>query len=150
MADKIFDSKVFIEEDFYVKPPELPDTATEAEIKTAWADWMMANARERANHKRRWTKSQKPGRLPDFNKANTMVKIHGVWKQRQGMVGLVGDVGLRTLETVLTEIAKQDRYYQARGKRAGKSGNKHKNSRRKGKELKRQLVLNIKKTQQDT
>jgi hypothetical protein len=136
------EGKVFVEKDIYVEPPNLPDTATEAEKKEAWANWITANAKERANHKRAWTKAQKPGDLPDFNRANTMVKVHGVWKQRQGMVGFVGDVGLLTLETVLTEMAKQDRHYQARGKRAGKVGNKHRNTRHKGKELKRQIVLN--------
>ena len=145
--ENTLEGKVFVEKDFYVEPPKLPDTATEAEIKKAWANWITANARERAKHKRRWTRAQKPGDLPDFNKANTMVKIQGVWKQRQGMVGLVGDVGLRTLETVLTELAKQDKYYQARGKRAERNGNKHRNGRRNKKEIKRQLVLN-KKAQQ--
>jgi hypothetical protein len=135
------EGKVFVERDFYVEPPKLPDTATEVEIKTAWANWITANARERAKHKRQWTKSQKPGNLPDFNRANTMVKVQGVWKQQHGMVGLIGDVGLRTLETVLIELAKQDKYYQARGKRAGKSGNKRKISRQKRKELKRQSIL---------
>jgi hypothetical protein len=134
------EGKVFVEKDFYVEPPVLPDTATEAEIKEAWANWITANARERANHKRQWTKSQKPGSLPDFNRASTMAKINGVWKQQQGMVGLVGDVGLRTLEVVLTEQAEQDKHYQARGKKAG-HGNKHKNRRRIRKEQKRQLVL---------
>jgi hypothetical protein len=137
--------KTFIEKDFYVDPPNLDSTATEMEIRIAWSDWLIANSRERAKHKRAWTKAQKPGDLPDFNRANTMVKIHGVWKQRQGMVGLVGDVGLLTLETVLIEMAKQDRHYQARGKRSGKSGNKHRNTRYRGKELKRQIVLNKKK-----
>lgn len=141
------EGKVFVEKDFYVEPPKLPDTATEAEIKEAWANWITANARERAKHKRQWTRAQKPGDLPDFNKANTMVKVHGVWKQRQGMVGLVGDAGLTTLETVLTELAKQDRYYQARGKRAERTGNKHKTERKKNNDIKRQFVLN-KKAQQ--
>jgi hypothetical protein len=143
------EGKVFVEKDFYVEPPRLPDTATEAEIKEAWANWITANASERAKHKRQWTKAQKPGNLPDFNRANTMVKVQGVWKQQPGMVGLVGDVGLRTLETVLTESAKQDKHHQARGKKAGRAGNKHKVSRQKRKEQKRQLIL-AKKKHSDT
>lgn len=136
------EGKIFVERDFYVEPPNLLDTATEAEIKEAWSEWIMANAKERANHKRQWTKAQKPGNLPDFNRANTMAKIQGVWKQQPGMVGLVGDVGLRTLETVLTELPEQGRYHRFRGKRKSKPGNKHRTARLKKKELKRQMILN--------
>jgi len=138
------EGKIFVEKDIYVEPPNLPDTATEKEKKEAWANWITANARERANHKRAWTKAQKLGDLPDFSKANTMVKINGVWKQQQGMVGLVGDVGLRTVELVLTEMATQDRHHQARGKGAGRAGNKHRNKRLRRKESKRQMILNKK------
>lgn len=137
------EGKIFIEKDFYVQPPELPDTADEEEIREAWATWIMENAKERAKHKREWTKSQKPEDLPNFDKANTMVKIGGVWKQRPAMTGYVGSAELGTLETVCFELSKQDRHFQPRGKRAGHKGNKHKFGRNSPskKEIKRQMIL---------
>jgi hypothetical protein len=142
--DKDNDNKIFIEKDFYVEPPQLSDSASKKEIKEAWGKWDKANKKERANHKRKWTKSQKPGEMPNFDSATTLVKINGVWRQRMGMVGYVGDADLRTLEVVLTEKSKQDRYFQPRGQRANKKGNKHKSRRnnKKRKDLKRQKILN--------
>lgn len=140
------ESRIFIEKDFYIDPPELPDTASEEEIRTAWAEWIKKNSLERAKHKRAWTKSQKQGSLPDFDKANTMMKINGVWKQRPGMTAYVGSAELGTLETVMFELSKQDRHFQARGKRSGRRGNKHRFRRNDvdKKELKRQMILNNK------
>lgn len=135
--------KIFIEKSFYVEPPNLDLTATEEEVREAWASWISKNAKERANHKRAWTKSQKHGSLPNFDKANTMMKINGVWKQCPGMTGYIGSAELGTLEAVPFELAKQDRHFQPRGKRAGRGGNKHKFRRKDPdkKELKRQRVL---------
>ena len=140
------EDKVFIEKAFYAEPPNLLSTATEEEIKIAWDKWLKENKQGRANHKRAWTKAQKPGRLPNFDTGNTMVKIHGVWKQRSGMIGFVGDAELRTLETVLVQRADQDKHFQARGKRADRRGNRHKGRRNNPnkKELKRQSILNQK------
>lgn len=137
------EGKIFVEKDFYIQPPELPDTANDEEIREAWSTWIMKNAKERAVHKREWTKAQKPGSLPDFDKANTMVKVGGVWKQRLGMTGYIGSAELGTLETVLVELSKQDRHFQPRGKRAGHKGNNHKFGRNNlsKKEAKRQMIL---------
>lgn len=136
------EGKIFVEKAWYITPPKLPDTATKEEVKKAWVNWVVANAKKRASHKQQWTKAQKHGSLSDLSSANTMVKIQGVWKQQIGMVGLAGDVGSGTLETVLTELPKQGRHHRFRGKRKNKSGNKHKKARLKRKELKRQMILN--------
>ena len=140
------EDKTFIEKEFYAEPPDLPDTATEEEISLAWEKWIKENDKGRANHKRAWTKAQKPGRMPNFDTGDTMVKVQGVWRQRSGMIGFVGDAELRTLETVLVQKAEQDRHFQARGKRAIRKGNRHKDRRNDydKKELKRQSILNQK------
>lgn len=132
-------NKTFVEREFYSDPPSLSKDATESEISSAWSDWIKKEAKARANHKRAWTKSQKPGELPDFDNNGLMVKQGGVWKQRPGMTAYVGSAELGTLETVLFESSKQDRHFQARGKRAGRR--KKRNNQNK-KEAKRQFILN--------
>jgi len=140
------DYKIFIEKPFYVEPPNLPPTATEDEKRHAWAEWIIANAKARANHKRQWSKSLKPGTLPNFDTAHGMVKIDGRWKQRPSMTGLVGSSDMLTLETVLVEQATQDRHFQARGQRGKRLGNKHRRKRNNfdKKNIKRQAILNKK------
>lgn len=136
------EGKTFVEKEFYSEPPTLPKNATKEEIRTAWAEWLKKEAKGRANHKREWTKAQKPGELPDFENNGLMVKTGGVWKQRPGMTAYVGSAELGTLETVVYEIQKQDRHFQARGKTAGRRNNKERRSNLSKKEAKRQRILN--------
>jgi hypothetical protein len=135
----------FVEKDFYIDPPELDPGATEEEIKNAWSEWDKENRKLRANHKRKWTKAQEAGELPTFLAETTTIKVNGVWKQRDGAVGLEGDVD-SGVDLVVSSRATQDLHFQQRGKRANRKGNRHKSSRNneRKKELKRQMILNSK------
>lgn len=133
-------SNTFVEKDIYSEPPNLNDTATKEEIREAWANWILSETRSRAAHKASWTKSQKHCPLPNFDTADIMMKSGGVWRQNNGMTGLIGNSELGSLEAVLITNADQDNSVSFRGKRSGRNKSGTKKSKSK-KEEKRQKIL---------
>jgi len=136
------EGNTFVEKEMYSDPPDLPDDATKEDISAAWSKWIFEEAKARKVHKTAYTKSQKPGVMPDFDKSGILMKIGGVWKQNQSMTGLIGSSELGTLESVLIQNADQDRSISFRGKRAGRKSNRRS---AKHKELKRQSILSSRK-----
>lgn len=128
-----------VEQDFYIDPPVLPDTATEKEVKTAWFNWANKNAKQRGVHKALFTKKQKIERLADSAYSSVLIKQNGIYKQRSGLIGFIGDAD--NVETVLIEQASQDRHFRLRGKRAGKKVGKHTSIRASRRESKRKRLL---------
>ena len=128
----------FIEKDFYIDPPDLPDDATDEEKLIAWKKWQKDNTKERAKHKRRWTLSQEHHESP-YLETYSLIKLNGVWKQVGGPLALDGGADEGSAHLILYTKPQQNKHFQARGKR-GKS-NKQKNKRAKRREQKRQKIL---------
>ena len=130
-----------VEQDFYIDPPVLPDTATEKEVKTAWFNWVKENAKQRGIHKALFTKSQKIEVLADSAYSSVLIKQNGVHKQRSGLIGFIGNAD--NVETILIERATQDRHFRTRGGRAGKKASKHTSIRASRRESKRKRLLSL-------
>lgn len=143
----VLEGVTFVEKEFYTEPPDLPEDASDDEIRSAWAEWIKKESKARANHKRQFTKAQKAEPLPDMGNSGLMIKQGGVWRQRPTMTAYVGSAELGTLESVVFELAKQDRHHQARGVAGGqrRSGRRRKSQSKR--EAKRQRILNSKRNQ---
>jgi len=104
----IASGRVFVERDFYIDPPEIPEGASEEETIKIWDRWYELDAAEKEKHKQRWYKLQKLGNLPNFDRAFPMVKMNGIWYQRPSMNGLVGGFELKDIEEELYKLSEQE------------------------------------------
>ena len=137
-----FDS---VEKEMYIDPPVLPPDASEEDKLSAWKQWQEAESIKRRAHKAAFTKKIK-GTVPDSEYNRSTVKIGGVYKQLNGSVGINGSDEDNSLEQIVAIPATQDRYFQARGARAGDKDQNRTRKRRKNQRKKAQLLLSQRNT----
>ena len=141
MKEPEIDNFGAVEKDIYVEPPDLPSNIPEKEKLTAWMEWQKEDDKKRRAHRLAFNRQLKKS-SPDF-KGVAVFKSGGVYKQKNAGIALDGNEG--NLENILAIPAIQDRYFQTRGCRAGKS-NRYRHERRKQRSIKKaQLILSKRK-----
>lgn len=89
MSKGPYASLTFVEKEFYIPPPDLPSDYPKWKIEKIWKRWNAKNERAKKQHYKNWLKARKVNELPNFELAYNMVKVGGIWKQRNCMDDLL-------------------------------------------------------------